>query len=99
MSKKYSTAKALIVDGVDRNASPATVDWILDPNTEYFQIDGTSIGITNGDSIFTFPKRTSSAWGKEALSECNAGKVTMKSPIALARRTPIFFTEAFIITL
>lgn len=52
--KKHSTAKAFIIDGDKRSANPQ-VDWVLDPNTAYYQMDGTLIGTTNGTSLFSFP--------------------------------------------
>lgn len=59
------TYKALMVDGLHRiacttaNCSGGTnehLDWVLKPNTEYRQIDGTTvIGKTNAKGIFDFP--------------------------------------------
>jgi len=51
---KHSTAKAFLVDGVKRSADPQK-DWVLDPNTSYYHVDGTLIGTTNEDGLFAFP--------------------------------------------
>lgn len=59
------TYKALIVDGLNRIACTTAncsggvgehLDWVLKPNNEYRQIDGTTvIGTTNAKGIFDFP--------------------------------------------
>ena len=57
-----STYKAFIVDSVNRIACttanctvPEGTDWVLAPNTDYFQADGvTPIFTTNGAGIFVF---------------------------------------------
>jgi len=44
--------KALLVDGVNRDAVALT-DWVLQPNTTYYQsYDDVPIGTTNGNAIF-----------------------------------------------
>ncbi len=48
-----STYKALMVDGINRSASPV-IDWVLLPDTIYYRQDGqTVIGQTNSLSIFS----------------------------------------------
>lgn len=60
------TYKAMIIDGVNRVActtpmcntggSSEHVDWVLQPNTEYYRIDGTTlIGETNNNGLFIIP--------------------------------------------
>lgn len=55
------TYKALIVDGVNRiasltgNAGDGQVDWVLNPNTNYYRSDGTTlIMTTNANGIHDF---------------------------------------------
>jgi len=54
--------KAFIVDGTNRiasvtaNAGDGQVDWVLKPNTTYYQDDGTTvIGTTDANGLFIFP--------------------------------------------
>lgn len=58
-----STYKAMLVDGIHRNActnpdctpSGGSIDWVLLPNTQYIRPDGTVIGTTNSNAIFESP--------------------------------------------
>jgi hypothetical protein len=59
-----STYKAFLVDGVNRIAcanldgncttTTGSVDWVLQPNREYFRSDGASLFTTNSGGIFPF---------------------------------------------
>lgn len=50
-----ATYKAFLVDGVHRDASTG-LDWVLKPNTTYFQVDNVKlIGMTNASAVFEFP--------------------------------------------
>ena len=54
------TYKAIIVGdtrtaSVTANAGDGQVDWVLYPNLDYTRIDGTAIGTTGSNSLFTFP--------------------------------------------
>ncbi len=46
-----SIYKALLVDGVNRDAVTLT-DWVLEPNTTYVRPNGTEIDTTSDDAIF-----------------------------------------------
>ncbi len=47
-----ATFKALLVDGVNRDAV-AGIDWVLRPSTPYYQSDGlTEIGTTTAGAVF-----------------------------------------------
>lgn len=47
------TYKAMIVDGVNRQAYPGQIDWVFKPGATYFRSDGiTPVGTTNGLATF-----------------------------------------------
>jgi len=46
-----SEYKALLVDGVNRDAV-SNIDWVLQPSTAYFRLDGLTIATTTPDRIF-----------------------------------------------
>ncbi len=53
-----TTFKALMVDGVNRDAV-ALIDWVLTPNTNYYQLSGrTLIGQTNALAVFNVQSGT-----------------------------------------
>jgi hypothetical protein len=49
-----TTCKAILVDGTVRTASP-TLNWVLQPSTQYANTSGQVIGTTNTSSVFSFP--------------------------------------------
>ena len=56
-----STYKALIVDGVNRDAA-TRINWVLAPNTKYYRsYNDVEIGVTTNDAIFTIPLTNSIA--------------------------------------
>ena len=53
------TYRAMIVDGVNRTASPA-LDWVLTANYDYYRLDSTFVFSADASAIFTFGAFTNS---------------------------------------
>lgn len=51
---EYPTAKAFIASESNRQVIPTKIDWVLEDNTAYYQVDGTLIGTTTSEAIFSF---------------------------------------------
>ena len=61
------TFKALIVGATRRACTTAfcasdgaaeNLDWVLTPNTTYYDLNGSVVGTTNANGLFTFPLQT-----------------------------------------